>query len=55
MRLGGNIAHLGRDLDLDLGPLFLLAFKDGGYISGEILELADGWIAATTGGGSRDL
>ena len=43
-----NIAYLGRDLGLNLSPLFLLAFEDGGDITGEILQLADGRIAIAT-------
>jgi len=53
---GGDMdtAYLGRDLDLNLGPLFLFAFEDGGGVPREILQLVDGRIAAATrdpGGG----
>lgn len=40
----GDIVHLGRDLDLNLGPLFLLTFEDGGGVPGEILDLVDGRV-----------
>ena len=57
-RSRGDIVHLGRDLDLNLGPLFFFAFEDGGGISGEILELVDGRVAAAArdaSGGRRHL
>lgn len=50
--------YLGCDLDLNLGPLFLFAFEDGGGVPGEILELVDGRIAGAArdrGGGRRDV
>ena len=46
----GDIVYLGCDLYLNLGPLFLFAFEDGGGIPGEILDLGDGRIA----GAARD-
>lgn len=55
---GIDIAYLGRDLDLNLGPLFFLAFEDGGGVPREILQLVDGRIAAATrdhGGGCGHL
>lgn len=39
---GIDIAYLGRDLDLNLCPLFFLSFEDGGGVTGEILQLVDG-------------
>ena len=44
----GEIAYLGRDLDLNLCPLFFFAFEDGGGVPGKVLEFVDGRIAATT-------
>ena len=55
---GIDAAYLGRDLDLNLGPLFLFAFEDGGCVSREILQLVDGRVAAAArdpGGGCRHL
>ena len=55
---GIEVADLGRDLDLNLGPLFLFAFEDGGGVTREVLQLVDGRVAATTrdpGGGCGHL
>ena len=38
--------YLGRNLDLNLGPLFFFAFEDRGGVPREILQLVDGRIAA---------
>jgi hypothetical protein len=45
-----DIAYLGRDLDLNLGPLFLFAFEDRGGVPREILQFVDGRVA----GAARD-
>ena len=44
----GEIVYLGRDLDLNLRPLFFFTFEDGGGVPGEVLQLVDGRIAVTT-------
>jgi hypothetical protein len=44
--LRGDIVYLGRDLDLNLGPLFFFTFEDRGGVAREILQFADGRVAA---------
>jgi len=51
-----DTAYLGRDLDLNLSPLFLFTFEDGSGVPREILQFVDGRIAAAArycGGGCR--
>jgi len=54
-----DVAHLGCDLDLNLGPLFFFAFEDGGGVPGEILYfIIDGRVtvaARDPGGGCGHL
>jgi len=41
-----DIAYLGGDLSLNLGPLFFFSLEDGGGVPREILQLVDGRVAA---------